>query len=90
MHSRWRPSPTLLTIGAWAFVAAVFVAQNIVGALGRGRAISLENDVLYECVYWIAFAALYGDRYRLDMQPAIGGGTVVTLRLPLERIAERN
>lgn len=58
MHSRWRPSPAVYVIGAWTFVAGVFVAQNIVGALGRGKAIDWQHDVLNECVYWIAFAAL--------------------------------
>jgi signal transduction histidine kinase len=47
-----------LTIGAWAFVAAVFVVQNIVGELGRGAALNWRNDVVNECVYWIAFATL--------------------------------
>jgi len=58
VHSRWRPSPPVLVIGAWAFVAAVFVAQNIVGALGRGRTVDWQRDVLNEYVYWIGFAVL--------------------------------
>ena len=35
-------------------------------------------------------ARLYGDGYRLEMQPVVGGGTVVTLRLPIERFAKGN
>jgi len=58
VNSRWRPSPALFTVGAWASVAAVFVVYNIVRELGRGRAIDWENDLFNECVYWIAFAAL--------------------------------
>jgi hypothetical protein len=48
----------VLVVGAWTFVAAVFVAQNIVSALDRGRAIDWQHDVLNECVYWVAFAIL--------------------------------
>jgi two-component system LytT family sensor kinase len=57
-HPRWRPSLTVLTIGAWTFVAAVFVAQNVVSALGRAKRIDWQHDVLNECLYWIAYAAL--------------------------------
>jgi hypothetical protein len=42
----------------WAIVAAIFIAQNIVGGVSRGRAVHWRQDVYEEIVYWIAFAVL--------------------------------
>ncbi len=58
MPSGRRLSPAWFVAGAWAFVAAVFVAQNLVNALGRGKPLDWQHDVVNECTYWIAFAAL--------------------------------
>lgn len=45
-------------MGAWTLVGAIFIAQNVVREVSRGRPIDWENDVFNEGVYWIAFAAL--------------------------------
>ena len=58
IQARWRPSPVLLTLGAWTLVAAIFIAQNIAREVGRGRGIDWYNDVVAESVYWTAFALL--------------------------------
>ena len=45
-------------MGAWTLIAAIFIAQNVVNEVARGRRIDWQNDVVNECVYWIAFASL--------------------------------
>jgi two-component system, LytTR family, sensor kinase len=57
-QQRWRPSPALLTVGAWTLIAATFIAQNVVNEVARGRPVSWEHHVYNEGVYWFAFALL--------------------------------
>jgi len=45
-------------VGAWALIAAIFIAQNVVRAIARRRPVDWEADLFNEGVYWIAFALL--------------------------------
>ena len=44
-------------IGIWSIVALVFIAQQVMGELSRGRPVSLQWDVAHELLYWTLWAA---------------------------------
>ena len=57
-EARSRLRPVIVTVAAWALVAAVFIGGNIANALARGRAVEPRRDVFDEAIYWTAFALL--------------------------------
>lgn len=55
---RQRARRIAVALGVWALVALLFIAQNVVADLSRGRPIDWRRDAAEESLYWLAFALL--------------------------------
>src|SRR3982751_4221734 len=48
----------LRVVGAWAVVATIFVSQNIMRDVVRGRPIGWTSDLTGEVLYWVPWVLL--------------------------------